>query len=477
VNETAITQTFNCEALFDQAISRRGNNLETMLIDRRSFMASAAALASAPALGAVSASGETDVAIIGAGAAGIAAARKVAAAGRRFALIEASDHVGGRCVTDNATFGVPFDRGAHWVHMPDINPVARLGSRSGLEIYPAPPGQKLRIGKRNAREGEMEDYLATLVRANRAIQEAARGKADVSCMQALPKDLGDWRPAVEFALGPFACSKGLEEVSAMDFARSLERDVDAFCRQGFGALLARLAADLPVQLGVAAQRLLSTRNSVEIETTRGRIVARAAIVTVSTGVLGADKLRFDPALPPRHRDAIAKLSPGSYDHVALELKGNPLQLQNDDLVLEKSSGTRTAALLANVSGTPLCMIEVAGKFGGELARQGQAAMVDFATGWLADLYGADIKKAVGRTATTAWSRDPFVLGAFSAAAPGGQPGRRVLMEPIRDRLFFGGEAVHETLWGTVGGAWESGERAADAALRLWGSAPSSGRRR
>jgi monoamine oxidase len=477
VNETAITQTFNCEALFDQAISRRGNNLETMLIDRRSFMASAAALASAPALGAVSASGETDVAIIGAGAAGIAAARKVAAAGRRFALIEASDHAGGRCVTDNATFGVPFDRGAHWVHMPDINPVARLGSRSGLEIYPAPPGQKLRIGKRNAREGEMEDYLATLVRANRAIQEAARGKADVSCMQALPKDLGDWRPAVEFALGPFACSKGLEEVSAMDFARSLERDVDAFCRQGFGALLARLAADLPVQLGVAAQRLLSTRNSIEIETTRGRIIARAAIVTVSTGVLGADKLRFDPALPPRHRDAIAKLSPGSYDHVALELKGNPLQLQNDDLVLEKSSGTRTAALLANVSGTPLCMIEVAGKFGGELARQGQAAMVDFATGWLADLYGADIKKALGRTATTAWSRDPFVLGAFSAAPPGGQPGRRVLMEPIRDRLFFAGEAVHETLWGTVGGAWESGERAADAALRLWGSAPSSGRRR
>ncbi|MEJ0073971.1 MAG: NAD(P)/FAD-dependent oxidoreductase [Alphaproteobacteria bacterium] len=458
-------------------MSPRGNNLETMFVSRRNFIAGGAALAAAPALGAPSASGDTDVVIVGAGAAGIAAARKIAAAGRRFALIEASDHAGGRCVTDNAAFGVPFDRGAHWVHLPDINPVARLAARSGIEIYPAPPGQKLRIGKRNAREGEMEDYLATLVRANRAIQEAARGKADVACMQALPKDLGDWRPAVEFALGPFACSKGLEDVSAMDFARSLERDVDAFCRQGFGALLAKLASDLPVQLNVGVQRVLSTRNSVEIETTRGRIIARAAIVTVSTGVLGTDKIRFDPALPPRHRDAITRLSLGSYDHIALELKGNPLQLQNDDLVLEKSSGTRTAALLANVSGTPLCMVEVAGKFGAELARQGQAAMVDFATGWLADLYGADIKKAVGRTATTAWSRDPFVLGAFSAAAPGGQPGRRVLMEPVRDRLFFAGEAVHETLWGTVGGAWESGERAADAALRLWVGAPSAPARR
>jgi monoamine oxidase len=436
-------------------------------LNRRNFIAGSAAMASTQALGAVAASGETDVAIVGAGAAGIAAARKVAAAGRRFVLIEASDHVGGRCVTENRTFGVPYDRGAHWVHMPDINPVAKLSSRTGLEVYAAPPGQKLRMLKRNAREGEMEDYLAAIVKANRAIQDAARGKADVSCAQVLPKDLGDWRPAVEFVLGPFGCGKNLEDISAMDFARSLERDVDAFCRQGFGALLAKLA-DMPVQINTPVQRMTSTRNSVEIETSRGRIVARAAIVTVSNGVLAADKIKFTPDLPKRQVDAIAKLSLGSYDHVALELKGNPLQLQNDDLVFEQAKGSRTAALLANVSGTPLCMIELAGKFGRELSQAGEAAMVDFATGWLGELYGADVKKAVGKTHATRWASDPWALGAFSAAAPGGQPGRRTLMEPVRDRLFFAGEAVHETLWGTVGGAWESGERAADAALKLWG---------
>jgi monoamine oxidase len=283
----------------------------------------------------------------------------------------------------------------------------------------------------------------------------------------LPKDLGDWRPAVEFVLGPFGCGKNLEDISAMDFARSLERDVDAFCRQGFGALLAKLA-DMPVQINTPVQRMTSMRNLVEIETVRGRIVARAAIVTVSNGVLAADKIKFTPDLPKRQVDAIAKLSLGSYDHVALELKGNPLQLQNDDLVFEQAKGPRTAALLANVSGTPLCMVEVAGKFGRELSQAGEAAMVDFATGWLAELYGADIKKAVGKTHATRWASEPWALGAFSAAAPGGQPGRRTLMEPVRDRLFFAGEAVHETLWGTVGGAWESGERAADAALKLWG---------
>src|SRR5262245_53405429 len=93
---------------------------------RRSFLAGSVAVAAAPALGAVPASGSVDVVIVGAGAAGIAAARRVAAAGRRFALIEASDRMGGRCVTDTRTFGVPFDRGAHWIHMPDINPVAKL---------------------------------------------------------------------------------------------------------------------------------------------------------------------------------------------------------------------------------------------------------------------------------------------------------------------------------------------------------------
>ncbi|MEN3381409.1 MAG: hypothetical protein V7608_1453 [Hyphomicrobiales bacterium] len=436
-------------------------------LNRRNFIAGSAAMASTQALGAVSASGETEVAIVGAGAAGIAAARKVAAAGRRFVLIEASDHVGGRCVTESRTFGVPYDRGAHWVHMPDINPVAKLSARTGLEVYAAPPGQKLRMVKRNAREGEMEDYLAAIVKANRAIQDAARGKADASCGQVLPKDLGDWRAAVEFVLGPFGCAKNLEDISAMDFARSAERDVDAFCRQGFGALLAKLA-DMPVQINTPVQRITSTRNSVEIETGRGRIVARAAVVTVSNGVLAADKIKFTPDLPKRQVDAIAKLSLGSYDHVALELKGNPLQLQNDDLVFEQAKGPRTAALLANVSGTPLCMVELAGKFGRELSQGGEAAMVDFATGWLTELYGADIKKAVGKTHATRWANEPWALGAFSAAAPGGQPGRRTLMEPVRERLFFAGEAVHETLWGTVGGAWESGERAADAALKLWG---------
>jgi monoamine oxidase len=439
-------------------------------LSRRTFLAASATLLARPAFAAVAASGVLDVVIVGAGAAGIAAARRLTAAGRRVALVEAMDRVGGRCFTDTRTFGVPYDRGAHWIHMRDSNPLAQLAPRAGVEVYPASRARTLRIGRRNAREGEAEIFLATLVRASRAIAEAARGKADLACAQALPKDLGDWRSTVEFVLGPYGCGKDLAEVSAMDFAKAAERDTAAFCRQGFGTLLAKLAEGLPVQLSTPATRIDWYGRVLEVETARGRLRARAAIVTVSTNVLASGKIRFVPDLPRRQLDAAGKLNLGSYDHIAIELPGNPLALQRDDLVFEKSESIRTAAMLANVSGTNLCMIEVGGRFGRELSAQGEPAMLAFAGDWLAGLYGSDIRKAIKRTQATQWNNDPWTLGAFSTATPGAQPARRVLMETLRDRLWLAGEAAHETLWGTVGGAWESGERAADAVHRRLGRA-------
>src|SRR5919201_2411 len=225
-------------------------------LTRRSFLASAAALTAAPAVAApraapapeVPRSGWVDAVIVGAGAAGIAAGRRLAAAGKRFVVLEAADEIGGRCITDTKTFGVPFDRGAHWIYSADINPLAKLATQTGLDLYPSPPGQRMRIGRRYAREGEMEDFLAGLVRANSAIADAAR-KSDVACSQVLPKDLGDWRPTIEFVLGPYTCGKELAEVSTVDLARGADRDNSAFCRQGFGAVLTKLSAGLPVLLG------------------------------------------------------------------------------------------------------------------------------------------------------------------------------------------------------------------------------------
>lgn len=445
-------------------------------LSRRSFLAASAAVAAVPAARALALPGNVDVAVVGAGAAGIAAARRLTERGLRVVVIEAADRIGGRCFTDMRLFGVPYDLGAHWIHMPDLNPVAKLAPRSGLEVYPAPPGQKLRIGRRYAREGEMEDFLAAAVRGKRAIADAARGKTDVACARVMPKDLGDWQSTVEFFLGPFGCGKELSEISAVDFAKSWERDVDAFCRQGFGTLLAKLAAGLPVELSTPVTALDAYgRSNVEVETTKGRLIARAAIVTAPTNVIAAGKIKFVPELPKRQVDALAALSLGTYERIALELPDNPLGLQRDDLVFEKAESGRTAAVLANVSGTNLVFVDVAGKFGMELAGKGQQEMTAFALEWLGNLYGADLKKSVKRSHATQWFKEAWAMGAFSAAAPGGQPSRRILMEPLRERIYFAGEAVHESLWGTVGGAWESGERAADALIKRYAPEPAPAR--
>ena len=435
-------------------------------ISRRSFLAASAAVAAHPAIAATPPPAAVDVIIVGAGAAGIAAARRIAAAGRRYVLVEASDHIGGRCITDTRTFGVPFDRGAHWIYAPDLNPLNKLTPRRGIEVYPAPPSQKIRIGRRYAREGELEDFLSAEVRATRAINDAAR-KADVPCEQVVPNDLADWRGAIEFMLGPFGCGKELAQFSTLDFSKAAERSTATFCRQGFGALLAALAEGVTVQLSTPVKSI-DTRRTLTVETAKGTLTARAVIVTVSTNIIAAGRIQFSPELPHRSIDAFGRLSLGSYDHIALELAGNPLGLDSDDLVFEKSSDTHTAAMLANVSGTRLCLVDVAGAFGRDLSARGEAAMVDFASQWLVGLYGAEIKKAIGRSQATRWNSDAWTLGAASAAVPGGQLARRILMEPVNDAIWFAGEAAHETLWGTVGGAWESGERAAEAVLRRMG---------
>ena len=446
-------------------------------LTRRSFLAaSAATLTAAPALGAprpapapdVPRSGWVDAVIVGAGAAGIAAGRRLAAAGKRFVVLEAAENVGGRCITDTKTFGVPYDRGAHWIYAADINPLAKLAMQTGLEVYPAPPGQRMRIGRRYAREGEMEDFLANLVRANTAIADAAR-KSDIACTQALPKDLGEWRPTVEFVLGPYGCSKDLSDISTADLSRSGERDNNAFCRQGYGTLLAKLAAPLPLLLGTPVKTIeWWSRARIEVDTPKGQFKTGAVILTVSTNVLTGGKIKLAPDLPKRHLEAATKLKLGSRDHVALELTGNPLGLRSDELVFEKTDGRQTAAIFGNASGSTICIVDIGGNFGRDLSAKGEAGMIDFAMTWLAGLYGTDMKSIVKRRHATRWNHEPWVLGATSAAAPGAQSARKVLAEPISGRIFLAGEATHETRWGTVNGAWESGERAGDAVVKLLG---------
>lgn len=442
-----------------------------MTITRRGFCSASAAFATMPILGVNAAAPpprDADVVVIGAGAAGIAAARRIMAANRKVIVIEETSQVGGRCQTDSSTFEAPFDRGARWLHNTETNSLIKLARNAGLDVSQPALGQKIRIGRRFARAGETEEFLAALVRANRAIDDASRGRLDPSCAEVLPKDLGDWAATIEFMLGPNATGKDLKDISVADKARARDRSAVVGCRQGLGTLMGKLAEQIPVVLSTPAKRVLWSNRDVTVQTPAGKIVARAAVITVSTNVLAAEHIKFDPGLPNRALDAAAKLSLGSYDHIALQLSGNPAGLSRDEVIVEQSNSTRTAMMLANMGGSSLCAIDVAGSFGRDLSGQGEKAMVAFAIEWLTKLFGTEIGAAVKKSSATRWNAAPFVLGAMSAATPGALTSRRILSEPI-GCMFLAGEAGHETLWGTVDGAWESGERAAEAALRRIGA--------
>ena len=230
-----------------------------MTTTRRGFLSASAAIAALSGLGrgawAAPLPREADIVVIGAGAAGIAAARRIQAANRKVVVVEADARLGGRCWTDGATFDVPFDRGARWLHNPETNPMVKLARNAGLNISAAPLGQKIRIGQRNARAGETEEFLAALVRANRAIDDASRGKADVACASVLPKELGDWAGTAEFVLGANGTGKDLRDVSVVDKAHAQDRNAAIGCRQGVGALIAKLGEQVPVALSNPANQV------------------------------------------------------------------------------------------------------------------------------------------------------------------------------------------------------------------------------
>ena len=441
-----------------------------MSMTRRDLLAASAAMAMAPGFSRRAFAAlprEADIVVVGAGAAGIAAARRIQAANRKVIVVEADARLGGRCWTDSNAFDVPFDRGARWLHNPDTNPMVKLARAAGLDISAAPLGQKIRIGQRYARAGETEEFLAALVRTNRAIDEASR-KGDVACASVLPKELGDWTGTAEFLLGANGTGKDLRDVSVIDKSRAQDRNAAIGCRQGIGALVVKLGDQVPAALSTPVNQVIWNNREVAVETPAGRIAARAVIVTVSSNVLSAGNIKFTPELPKRQLDAAAKLSLGSYDRIALQLPGNPFGLGRDEAVVEQSKSTRTALLSANVAGSSLCLIDVGGSFGRDLTGQGEKAMIAFAIEWLKGLFGSDIAASVKQSSVTRWNASPLTLGAMSVAVPGGQGSRKILTEPLGN-LFLAGEATHETLWGTVDGAWESGERAAEAALKKIGA--------
>lgn len=407
-----------------------------------------------------------DLVVVGAGAAGLAAARTALACGLTVVVLEGKRRIGGRAHTDTATFGVPWDRGAHWLHNASRNPFTAFADAESFAYDRIMLPRRLWSGGWASAElqAELDGYYA---RAFRAMEQAGAAGLDVAASEVIPPHpryramFDSWSAALN-GVDP-------ERVSTLDYARYEGSGGNWRVVDGFGALVACFGAGLPVELATRAERIRWGGSAVLVETARGALRSRAVIVTASTNVLARGRIAFDPPLPLRKREALAGVPVGEANKVALAIEGN-LPGPAAPYFLHLEHRTHEAMRFEiRAFDRDLVIGYLGGRFAAELEAAGSDAMAAFAIENLVKVFGAGLRKQIRAVATTAWVNDPDILGGYSCALPGKAHLRPLLAEPLAKRVFFAGEACSLEAFGTVHGARASGEAAARAVARRLGA--------
>ncbi|MEM9629835.1 MAG: NAD(P)/FAD-dependent oxidoreductase [Pseudomonadota bacterium] len=433
-------------------------------ISRRGLLLGGAASLAAPLYVRRSYASDVDVVVIGAGAAGIAASRDLQRRGLTVATIEADGRIGGRVHTDYEIFGAPYDVGAHWLHFGEENPFLEYGQNNGFDMYQAPDEEVFYVGNRLISEGESRELNEARNLALEAISKAGRQGKDVAPADVVP-DLGDWALTVNLYEGAYEIAKDFDHFSCADWYTA-EDGTDWYCRQGFGALFAHSARDVPVTLNTAASKIRWGDQGVEVVTDNGTIRARAVVITVSTGVLASGDIEFDPPLPVKKQEAINALTMGHYIHVALQLNENFFGIGEDGFFAFKSTEALNGApmgfgALVDAAGHGITYCDLGGEFARQLSEEGSGGMYDYVLTELKKTFGANVEAAILNSSTFDWTANPLTYGSYASAEPGGAWSRAELRKPEAARIWFAGEALSENDWATVAGAHKSGLAAAE----------------
>lgn len=400
---------------------------------------------------------EVDVVVVGAGSAGLGAAKVLRAAGRSVRVLEAMDRIGGRAWTTSDHFGVPFDIGCAWLHAADRNPYFAEAQAAGWTLYHHDMGlDHLFFDRRRASAEEMAKVNEADALLNELIASHAGPDDRLSGLLSSGHAL---RAAATFG-GPMDFGKDDDEISIADFRSAADLDPNYFTREGFGALVARFGADVPVEPSTPVRSIRWDGPDVAVGTDRGTIRAGAVIVTASPAALAFEEIAFLPGLPAGHMEALFDLPMGMLTKIPVEIRGERFGLNVFDDLLIEGHARHDIFFLCFPFDLDLMVGFVGGDFAWEMEAAGEAAGVDYVVHKLCGIFGNDCRKHVGRSMMTNWSAERFVRGAYAAARPGKAGARQTLARPVGDRIFFAGEHLAGPLIQTCAGARLSGEAVA-----------------
>jgi monoamine oxidase len=407
-----------------------------------------------------------DVAIIGAGAAGLGAAHALRDSGRSFIVLEARERVGGRGHTVMAAPDVVFDMGCGWLHSADENSFVKIAETLNFEINKdLPPWRDRAYGNAFPRE-QRDDFVRALdeffQRTHDAAKEATKTGRDAPASTCLEPG-NRWNPMID-AISTYINGTEVDRVSILDFDAYEDTNLNWRVRRGYGALMAAYGAALPLAFNCVVTLIDHSAKRLRIETSLGTLAADKVIVTVPTNLIADEAIRFHPALPDKV-DAAAKLPLGLADKVVLAL---------DDAESLPKEGNLRAATMRTEMGTyhlrPFGQPCVEGFFGGRFARaledEGDGAIAAHSIDEIASFLGNDFRRKLKPLRESRWAHDPFARGSYSHALPGHAGKRAVLAAPVDGRLFFAGEATSPHFFSTAHGARDSGERAAKEIIQL-----------